>query len=135
MSDKEFFREVHSKVYKTRAWLVDGDHAKTGTADDRLAAHHEYYAQFATDRVKAVVRSQFKIERLKEAFNNGDVHFNECTALKQWDCLSNIMRSEVGSLMTKINYPDKTGVVVWSLSEGVCVAKTAARVMCEELVC
>lgn len=132
MSDKEFTREVNGKVYKTRAWLMDGAHAKTGTDADRSAAHQEYYAQFATERVKAVVRGQFKIERLKEELANGDKYFNGCTELKRWDCLSDIMKSAVGSLMTKINYPDKTGVVYWSLSEGVCVAKAAARVMCEE---
>ena len=118
--------EINGKVYKTREWVL---WSEDGTPLER---HREYYGQFVTDSLKNVVKSRFNVEKLREAYKNGDIYFNDCTAMVQWDRLSEIAKHSSGKLMTSVNHPDKKGVIYWSLSDGVCVMKEAARLICAE---
>lgn len=116
-------------LYKTRTWYMR--QVPDSTAEDRLARHFEYYSQFVTKAVRNVVANNFKDwDRLQEAYVAGDVHFNKVTELRQWDSLDDTLRRLCGSTVTKCSYSEYTkGSVMWSLSESICIAKTAARLI------
>lgn len=83
------------------------------TRKDRLenkCTHREYYAQFVTDRIKSLVKSQFG----EQLFNSTDPHLNDIP-LSKWDNLSGtVLRSG------------------FSLSDCVCTLKEAAKQIIEE---
>lgn len=38
--------------------------------------HHAYYSQFVTESTKQFILRSLKVEKIKEALNNGDEHLN-----------------------------------------------------------
>ena len=78
-------------------------------------SHREYYAQFVTPYIKAVVLKRFP--RIAEST---DEHFND-TPLAHWDALSNTLKSH----LALPEYGD--GKKYYSLGSAVCILKEAAR--------
>lgn len=87
-------------------------------------SHGEYYAQFITKEVKRLVKSRIKSKRIMQSKND---FFNDIP-LVEWDALSPSIRQYVGYALGVAN---GTGGV--SLSDCVCVAKAAARMIKEEV--
>lgn len=82
--------------------------------------HQEYYGQFCSDSVIRLVTDRIGKDQILRSTNP---HFNDIP-LKQWDNLEPVIRMMVGSSIRKLN-----GQV--SLSDCVCVAKAAARIIKE----
>lgn len=87
-----------------------------------VISFNDYYAQFVTDNVKQIVSNHIGIEKIK---NSNDPHFNDIP-LKKWDMLEYHIRNMVGGTLREAN-----GKV--SLSDCICVAKQAARIIKTEL--
>jgi hypothetical protein len=84
-------------------------------------SHHEYYSQFATDAVQMLVKNQIGLNRL---LASNDPHLNNIP-LSKWDAMHGIIISYSGAMIAKAN---GGGV---SLSDTVCTAKAAARILIE----
>lgn len=101
---------------------------------NRECTHREYWAQFVTPSMKAMVLNNITLERLQRSTDQ--VNFNDISLMK-WDW----MKSHTFHMlnMTKwreIQYPEYVGLtsVGWSLSDNVCILKEAARQLVEESV-
>ena len=86
--------------------------------------HDEYYSQFVGDEVIHLVKRGIGEENIK---NSIDPHFNDIP-LRRWDRLSSALRLQAGKAVGMAN---GTGGV--SLSDMVCVAKAAARMIKKEI--
>lgn len=121
---------IGDRKYLTRYWLMDGAGRKGGDA-----AHREYYSQFCTAAVMATVKRNFTADqwlRMAAAYRKGDSYLNECSELRQWDRLSDILRHSVSGRVTVCEYAEfPKGKAVWSLSNAVSIAKEAARLLIE----
>lgn len=82
--------------------------------------HQEYYGQFCSNSVIRLVTDRIGMDQILRSTNP---HFNDIP-LNQWDNLEPVIRMMVGSTLQKLN-----GQV--SLSDCVCVAKAAARIIKE----
>lgn len=104
-------------------------------------SHHEYYSQFVTPEILALVQNKFGKDSLKEAFAK-DEHFNTIP-LRQWDNLAgwqithsqgsenyHLSSTYVRDLIGK----DKLTAAGegYSCGTGVCVLKAAARILIEQ---
>jgi hypothetical protein len=89
-------------------------------ADKSPDAFHKYYSQFTTPSVQRLVASVIGVDRIKRST---DPDFNDIP-LQEWDNLQGYILSCVGSSLAKAN--GSGGI---SLSDCVCVAKTAARII------
>ena len=86
-------------------------------------SHHEYYSQFVTQRVISFVRSHIKESRIMQST---DPHMNDIP-LFMWDEMHGVIEA---CCREKLKQAGQGGV---SLSDTVCIAKTAARMIKEEL--
>ena len=89
---------------------------------DGSVTHEEYYSQFVNHNIKDVVIRSIRLNRIK---NSTDPHFNDIP-LHEWDMLESSTRSICGKAISEAN----TGGGV-SLSDCVCIAKQAARMIKE----
>jgi len=90
-------------------------------------SHETYYGQFVTPEVIDLVRTQIGEKAIR---SSKDPHFNDIS-LSKWDWLSQSIIHLVGPQIAEANRPSpgaKTGI---SLSDTVCVAKAAARMIRE----
>ena len=85
---------------------------------DGPAAHRRYYGQFVTNGTKQRILSWIGIDRLLKAT---DPHFNDIP-LKEWDHLTKALPGSAGFAKAGDYY---------TLSNGVCLAKEAARQIVE----
>lgn len=90
-------------------------------ADQSPDAHFKYYSQFATPSVQELVARTIGIDRIKKST---DPHLNDIP-LREWDNLAPSVKMLSGRLMAKAN---NGGI---SLSDCVCTAKAAARILLE----
>ena len=100
---------------------------------NKECTHREYWAQFVTPSMKAMVRSNIGLERLQRST---DPHFNDIPLIN-WDGMKNMTFHMLN--MTKwreIQYPEYAGLtsVGWSMSDNTCLLKEAARQLVEESV-
>ena len=86
-------------------------------------SHAEYYAQFGIHLIKLVGNRIGK----KRILKSNDPYFNDIP-LAEWDRLEPSVRQFVGGMIRECNGP-KAGV---SLSDCVCAAKSAARIIKNE---
>lgn len=95
--------------------------------DEQRAAHRKYYAQFVTPAVLFHVASFIGKDRI---FNSTDEHFNDIP-LHEWDRLEPFVKQACNTrkIQEANNYPK--GKFPWSLSDAVCIAKQAARMIKE----
>ncbi len=90
----------------------------------------DYYGQFVNESILSFVEAS--IGR-KNILNSTDPHFNDIP-LQKWDRLNEMIRHMVDKKLlsqTQDNYQLKPGQYVWSLSDVVCIAKTAAKIIKE----
>lgn len=122
---------INGVEYKTHYWYMDC--AKDLTGAER---HRIYMRQFCTPRVMAVVSKGFNKAQWAEmakAYNDGDIHLNNCTKLSQWDFFNNTVKQIVGRLVTDCTYEDAPkGIFYWSPSQNTSITKNAAIWMIEE---
>lgn len=85
--------------------------------------HGEYYRQFVTDSVLRLVQKGIGEEKVKAST---DEHFNDIP-LQKWDSMDLQIGSLVGQALSDSN--KSTGGNGVSLSDTVCVAKAAARLI------
>ncbi len=85
--------------------------------------HDEYYSQFVNDSVLSYVRDAIGKARI---LKSKDPHFNDI-ALSKWDRLAPSIRMMCGHAICKAN--ESNGL---SLSDCVCTAKQAARIIKEQ---
>ena len=84
--------------------------------------YEEYYSQFVDHNIKDLVIRSIGLHIIK---NSTDPHFNDIP-LEKWDRLESSIRSICGKAISEAN----TGGGV-SLSDCVCIAKQAARMIKE----
>lgn len=82
--------------------------------------HDEYYVQFCNDQVIQLVTRSIGRDKILASQNE---HFNDIP-LAYWDSLSGLIRNAVGTKLAKAN-----GDGFISLSDTVCVAKRAAKII------
>ena len=87
---------------------------------DNEVSHAEYYAQFGICLIK-LVENRIGKQRILES---NDPYFNDIP-MAEWDRLEPSVRQFVGCMIREYNGP-KAGV---SLSDCVCAAKSAARII------
>ena len=87
---------------------------------DNEVSHAEYYAQFGIHLIKLVGNRIGK----KRILESSDPHFNDIPWV-EWNRLEPSVRRLVGGILREYNGP-KAGV---SLSDCVCAAKSAARII------
>lgn len=90
---------------------------------ENKCTHQEYYSQFVNSIVKDTVRNLISVEKIK---NSNDKHFHDIP-LAQWDRISNWLQEYIARINLNLN-----GIATYSIAEGVCVAKEAARQIKEE---
>lgn len=89
---------------------------------DGIFTHEKYYSQFVDHNIKNLVTRSIGLHRIK---SSTDPHFNDIP-LHEWDGLESYIRSICGKAINKANFDG--GV---SLSDCVCIAKQAARIVKE----
>jgi len=95
-----------------------------------LISHDEYYGQFVNDAVKRVVAQFIGADVIRVS---SDPHFNDI-ALCRWDAVTHLVRHAIDATAWKFaqdTYSNRTKFY-WSLSDGVCIAKAAARMIQDE---
>lgn len=97
--------------------------------------HQQYYSQFVNNAVINLVVRRVGVQRI---LDSEDPHFNDIR-LSEWDALNDDVRLCVNrSLWNSCNnasYPEKyRNKFLWSLSDGVCIAKAAARIIKENTI-
>lgn len=95
-------------------------------------SHREYWAQFVTPSMKAMVLNNIGLARLQRS---KDKYFSDVTTLADWDCMRNATFHMLNMVKWReIQYPEYAGLtsVGWSLSDNVCLLKEAARQLVEE---
>lgn len=98
--------------------------------EQQTAAHNHYYGQFASVAVRVLVTRAIGFDRIKAS---ADPHFNDIP-LHEWDALVPFMKDLCLSRMADANGALSVDVfgrrsVLWSISDGVCIAKAAARLI------
>ena len=83
--------------------------------------HREYWAQFVTDSIVRTIANAFG----DSLINSKDPHFNDIP-LERWDRLANFYKEHIA----RVNKALGNGHV-YSLSDGVCMLKEAARQIVE----
>ena len=86
----------------------------------KKCSHHEYYSQFVNSTMKNFILDKYPKKKLSQLFSE-DEHLNNIP-ISWWDNLANYFRREVAATNKIIN-----GQNTWSLSDGVCALKAAAR--------
>jgi hypothetical protein len=98
---------------------------------NKEVSHQDYYAQFVTETILDTVRSRIGTKRI---LKSTDPHFNDIP-LQLWDNLAPAIRMTCGKSLSVSNASTcsrevKLGGV--SLSDCVCVAKAAAKIIKEQ---
>lgn len=104
----------------------------THTRKDMMAgtvSHADYHAQFVTDDVKRAIRQHIGVQRLAES--KDPEHFNDIN-LAKWDRLGYMMPTRLISLSNMSTQDLAVAVPSISLSDRVCIAKQAARMVLAE---
>ena len=99
---------------------------------EHRATHEEYYR--AVNKTAGVrfgnMAGGISLKRVKDALANGDKHLNTIP-LTLWDRLAIATEAQIGPAVTKhdphMAAQLKPGSYAWSLSDGVCAWKQAAR--------
>ena len=98
---------------------------------DRKRQKREHY-----DRYESIAQSigiarlinlvPYDKELLSNGYNSGDIHFNDCTSLFNWDMQHGMVSMLVGRMLFKRS---------WSLCDTVCVLKHVARyyIVCADI--
>lgn len=89
---------------------------------DNKCSHNDYYGQFVTADYERYVGEAIGVSRIK---NSEDPHFNDIPLIK-WDCL--YLPNDIMAKLASANGSGGT-----SLSDKVCVAKAAARMIQAEV--
>ena len=100
---------------------------------NKECTHREYWAQFVTPSMKAMVLSNMTLERLQRST---DPHLNDIP-LAQWDQMRNATFHMLNLVKWReIHYPEykDTHSIGWSTSDNTCLLKEAARQLVEESV-
>lgn len=97
---------------------------RNSSCKDTYALHREYWGQFVTSYIKAMVLTRFRLELLQRSLPL-DHHLNNIP-LAQWDTLTGYPQSRLCQTALK-----EAGEGV-SLSSGVCILKEAAKQIVEE---
>jgi hypothetical protein len=97
---------------------------------NKEVSHHDFFAQFVTERTKAYILKSLKVEDIKRALENGDKHLNEikipynnlnrANGSWWWDGapINTKLVREAGENLSQSTYT--------------CVAKAAARILAME---
>jgi hypothetical protein len=83
----------------------------------------QYYSQFVTPAMCDNIGVAIGVERIKQST---DESFNDIP-LREWDSVALLVKSYCGNAMAHSNASTSNGVLCASLSDFVCVAKTAAK--------
>ena len=107
-------RNKNMKTEYTRAEYMAGN-----------CMHDEFYAQFVTPSIFELVKSHIGEVKIKKS---QDPNFNDIP-LAHWDTLySRILFCLDRKKFKRLSSPDApAGVMDWSLSDSICIAKEAAR--------
>jgi hypothetical protein len=117
------------------------------TREDRHANkcdHHTYYAQFVTTRMIEIVKQHIGMDAIR---NSKDEHMNDIP-LQKWERIKlnikaaleaehtdkwrRLVLSQLISAMgSKTKWVDVNKGIYFTTADGVCLAKTAARIMLE----
>lgn len=97
---------------------------------DKVCSHDEYYKQFVNQAIINYVGRIIGIEIIK---NSTDEHFNDIP-LVRWDALNvgiqQLLDKDFYKKCHNITYAEEyKNSFLWSLSQAVCIAKAAARVI------
>ncbi len=94
------------------------------------ATHRQYYGQFVTPAIKAVISRWVGIPALMAS---KDEHLNDIP-LSQWDGMSGSNKDllAISNELYGGGFSDSDGKRIYSLVCGVCILKEAARQMIEE---
>jgi hypothetical protein len=87
-----------------------------------------YYGQFVSAGLKAAISRRIGVQRITQSI---DPHLNDIP-LCEWDNLADLVKSYCGSALADSNASTSNGVRGISLSDCVCVAKVAARMIRDE---
>lgn len=87
--------------------------------------HREYYAQFVNANLRDYVRKSIGRKLIVES---KDESFNDIP-LDAWDSIAHTMRYLMNTEEFKYASDSKPGFINWSLSDGICIAKTAASII------
>lgn len=133
-------------VHRGTVWIAPRVERDDWTRADYMASrcsHDQYYQALARliglETIQRMILSYVApLDRLRDAFE-GDQHMNRIP-LARWDRMDPGIRDLVSSQNKSKNImgrswcgqPLKPGTVCWSLSESVCVAKAAARLLIDE---
>ena len=88
-----------------------------------MQKHHEYYIQFVNQSLIALVSRVIGTDRIKAS---KDIHFNDIP-LKEWDGFV----PHINSYLEPGIFKKITGHNSYSISDVVCICKTAARIIKE----
>jgi len=92
----------------------------------------KYYGQFVNESVKQAVVDKFGIDRL---LTSADFHFNDIP-LADWDQIAGGNGSPSGGLLFNPHWAPlakmKEAGDYFTLAGGVCIAKEAAQIVCDE---
>lgn len=91
-----------------------------------LVTHREYYEQFVTPRITAILINNFGVAKLEEWHNAGE-KASELIPLHEWDYIARILPSTVRAIV------NATGTS-YVMAMGVCIAKEAGRQIAEATV-
>ena len=97
--------------------------------------HQEYYSQFVNNHIIKLVVRKVGVQRI---LDSEDLHFNDIP-LSEWDALNDAVRLCVNPVLWKscnnVTYREEDrNKFLWSLSDGVCIAKAAAKIIKENTV-
>ena len=93
-------------------------------AESADQAHRQFYGQYVVPQLKSLVLRAIGLERLRAS--KDPQHLNDIS-LTTWDRIAVACRPLIAQVNRKLD-----GKATWSLCEGVCAAKEAARQLLEE---
>lgn len=91
----------------------------------REVSHWDYYGQFVTKAIREWVINYIGKDALTRAIEQQDTDHFHSIPLSEWDRLTPFLRFSVEQSL-------KEAGDFWSLAEGVCILKCAARQLCLE---
>tara|TARA_R110002020_G_scaffold38779_7_gene116110 strand:+ start:1045 stop:1536 length:492 start_codon:yes stop_codon:yes gene_type:complete len=118
---------------KHEGWAIQEMRTRNDYLEKESVSHEDYYGQFATKTVLALVLSRFSRSQIE----NGDANFNNVGSLRDWDHMAGGLPRDVLEALSYSNWSTmgpsdrKYGRPRYSLHELVCVLKAAARAIKE----
>ena len=92
---------------------------------DSKNLHKLYYEQFVTSGVIQLVKNRIGLQRI---INSTDPYFNDIPLI-EWDRLNGLVKTYSDTRKKSEAEGCEKGKYLWSLSDGVCIAKAAARMI------